>query len=279
MTPPPPPPPWGRNPPRPRHTSGLWRPPRPASASAAGGFSCGAHFFVRATDSRTVSMHAAWGDTVGAVLAHLADRGYGRDLRLVYAGRQLAPETALADLRLPPDSTLNLLSRLRSTPYPDAWQLASYIASTAAAANSSSQLQLTWSWSCAKQFGFIKTGSGAVWIAPKNYTSMVERQKRNSTTSLSTGSSATHYFSKKLHAECHRTTPSFPIRIEPSCASPWSSASPLLRKAAKREGEGRTKAAAAVAVTAHGARQRWWRLPPLSRLGRRVEVWAALGRG
>ncbi|KAB8111065.1 E3 ubiquitin-protein ligase UPL5 isoform X2 [Oryza sativa Japonica Group] len=107
-----------------------------ASASAAGGFSCGAHFFVRATDSRTVSMHAAWGDTVGAVLAHLADRGYGRDLRLVYAGRQLAPETALADLRLPPDSTLHLLSRLRSTPYPDAWQLASYIASTAAAAKS-----------------------------------------------------------------------------------------------------------------------------------------------
>uniref|UniRef100_A0A0E0ETE3 HECT-type E3 ubiquitin transferase n=1 Tax=Oryza meridionalis TaxID=40149 RepID=A0A0E0ETE3_9ORYZ len=107
-----------------------------SAASAAGGFSCGAHFFVRATDSRTVSMHAAWGDTVGAVLAHLADRGYGRDLRLVYAGRQLAPETALADLRLPPDSTLHLLSRLRSTPYPDAWQLASYIASTAAAAKS-----------------------------------------------------------------------------------------------------------------------------------------------
>ncbi|KAF0931846.1 hypothetical protein E2562_005809 [Oryza meyeriana var. granulata] len=81
-------------------------------------------------------MHAAWDDTVGTVLGYLADRGYGRDLRLVYAGRQLSPETALAELRLPPDSTLHLLSRLRSTPYPDAWQLASYIASTAASAKS-----------------------------------------------------------------------------------------------------------------------------------------------
>ncbi|KAG8049825.1 hypothetical protein GUJ93_ZPchr0009g1200 [Zizania palustris] len=57
-------------------------------------------------------MHAAWDDTVGA----------------------LAPETALAELRLPPDSTLYLLSRLRSTPFSNAWQLASFIASTAAAA-------------------------------------------------------------------------------------------------------------------------------------------------
>ncbi|KAL5205418.1 hypothetical protein ABZP36_033627 [Zizania latifolia] len=115
------------------------------AAAASGGDGAGAassscawprtiHFFVRATDSRTISMHAAWDDTVGAVLGHLSDRGYGRDLRLVYAGRQLAPETALAELRLPPDSTLYLLSRLRSTPFSSAWQLASFIASTAAGA-------------------------------------------------------------------------------------------------------------------------------------------------
>ncbi|KAG8049803.1 hypothetical protein GUJ93_ZPchr0009g1969 [Zizania palustris] len=111
-----------------------------AAAASGGGASSSCawprtfHFFVRATDSRTISMHAAWDDTVGAVLGHLSDRGYGRDLRLVYAGRQLAPETALAELRLPPDSTLYLLSRLRSTPFSNAWQLASFIASTAAAA-------------------------------------------------------------------------------------------------------------------------------------------------
>ncbi|XP_040383411.1 E3 ubiquitin-protein ligase UPL5 isoform X2 [Oryza brachyantha] len=81
-------------------------------------------------------MHAAWDDTVGAVLGHLAERGFGRDLRLVYAGRQLASKTVLAELCLPPDSTLHLLSRLRSTPYPDAWQLASYIVSIASIARS-----------------------------------------------------------------------------------------------------------------------------------------------
>uniref|UniRef100_A0A0D9XF08 HECT-type E3 ubiquitin transferase n=1 Tax=Leersia perrieri TaxID=77586 RepID=A0A0D9XF08_9ORYZ len=116
-----------------------------SSSAAAGGGGGGpasqsssawAHFFVRATDSRTISMHAAWEDTVGAVLAHLADRGYGRDLRLVYGGKQLSSETSLAALRLPPDSTLHLVSRLRSTNYPYAWQLANYIASTAAAASS-----------------------------------------------------------------------------------------------------------------------------------------------
>ncbi|KAL6655355.1 hypothetical protein ACP70R_006181 [Stipagrostis hirtigluma subsp. patula] len=125
-----------------------------ASASASGGGGCGAaaaagadpsppappprevHFFVRATDSRTIAMHAGWDDTVGAVLDHLAACGYGRDLRLLYAGRQLAPETTLAALRLPQDSTLHLAARLRSTQHPHAWQLASHIAATAAAADS-----------------------------------------------------------------------------------------------------------------------------------------------
>uniref|UniRef100_A0ACD5XV35 Uncharacterized protein n=1 Tax=Avena sativa TaxID=4498 RepID=A0ACD5XV35_AVESA len=92
------------------------------------------HFFVRATDSKTIAIHAAWDDTVAAVLAHLADCGYGRDLRLLYAGRQLAPEDTIASLALPPDSTLHLAARLRSTPHPKAWQLASHIASTATAA-------------------------------------------------------------------------------------------------------------------------------------------------
>ncbi|KAL6844787.1 hypothetical protein ACP4OV_025446 [Aristida adscensionis] len=109
-----------------------------ASSSSAGSPPAAAlavHFFVRATDSRTIAMHAGREDTVGAVLGHLAACGYGRDLRLLYAGRQLAPETTLAALRLPPDSTLQLSARLRSTQHPHAWQLASHIAATAAAAD------------------------------------------------------------------------------------------------------------------------------------------------
>ncbi|CAD6224446.1 unnamed protein product [Miscanthus lutarioriparius] len=107
-----------------------------ASASSPPASPREVHFFVRATDSRTIAMHAGWDDTVGAVLDHLGACGYGRDLRLVYAGRQLAPEATLAELRLLPDSTLHLLARLRSTQHPHAWQLASHIASTAAAAES-----------------------------------------------------------------------------------------------------------------------------------------------
>ncbi|XP_024310499.1 E3 ubiquitin-protein ligase UPL5 [Brachypodium distachyon] len=114
----------------------------PATSSSDGGGSsssfdapqCSAHFFVRATDSKTIAVHAAWDDTVGALLAHLADCGYGRDLRLLYKGRQLLPEATSASLCLPPDSTLHLAARLRSTPHPEAWQLASHIAATAAAA-------------------------------------------------------------------------------------------------------------------------------------------------
>lgn len=95
------------------------------------------HFFVRATDSKTIAIHAAWDDTVATILRHLAARGYGRDLRLLYAGRQLTPEDTIASLALPPDSTLHLAARLRSTPHPRAWQLAQHIASTAAASTAS----------------------------------------------------------------------------------------------------------------------------------------------
>ncbi|XP_062200013.1 E3 ubiquitin-protein ligase UPL5-like [Phragmites australis] len=129
-----------------------------ASASASGGDGTAAaasssssppasprtvHFFVRATDSRTIAMHAGRDDTVGAVLDHLAACGYGRDLRLLYAGRQLVPETTLAALRLPTDSTLHLAARLRSTQHPRAWQLASHIAATAAAAYSEAATTVT----------------------------------------------------------------------------------------------------------------------------------------
>ncbi|CAN6167420.1 unnamed protein product [Urochloa humidicola] len=95
-----------------------------------------AHFFVRATDSKTIAIHAGWDDTVAAVLDHLGACGYGRDLRLLYAGRQLAPEATLAELRLPQDCTLHLAARLRSTQHPHAWQLAAHIAATAAGAES-----------------------------------------------------------------------------------------------------------------------------------------------
>jgi E3 ubiquitin-protein ligase NEDD4 len=95
-----------------------------------------AHFFVRATDSRTIAMHARWDDTVGAVLEHLGACGYGRDLRLLYGGRQLSSEATLAELGLPQDSTLHLAARLRSTQHPHAWQLAAHIAGTAGGAES-----------------------------------------------------------------------------------------------------------------------------------------------
>ncbi|KAI4989747.1 hypothetical protein ZWY2020_038110 [Hordeum vulgare] len=41
-------------------------------------------------------------------------------------------EATVASLGLPPDSTLQPAARLRSTPHPEAWQLASHIAATAA---------------------------------------------------------------------------------------------------------------------------------------------------
>ncbi|CAL5063765.1 unnamed protein product [Urochloa decumbens] len=95
-----------------------------------------AHFFVRATDSKTIAIHAGWDDTVAAVLDHLGACGYGRDLRLLYAGRQLAPESTIAELHLPQDCTLHLAARLRSTQHPHAWQLAAHIAATAVGAES-----------------------------------------------------------------------------------------------------------------------------------------------
>ncbi|XP_052153344.1 uncharacterized protein LOC127771470 [Oryza glaberrima] len=72
--------------------------------------------------------------------------------------------------------------------------------------------------------------------------------------------------------------PPLPLRSPPHRARLAHIA--FLLEAAKREGGGRTEAAAAaVAVKAHGAWWRWWRLPPLARQGRRAEVWAALGGG
>ncbi|CAL5082050.1 unnamed protein product [Urochloa decumbens] len=117
----------------------------PDGASAAAGEAAAAslpswpreaHFFVRATDSKTIAIHAGWDDTVAAVLDHLGACGYGRDLRLLYAGRQLAPESTIAELHLPQDCTLHLAARLRSTQHPHAWQLAAHIAATAAGAES-----------------------------------------------------------------------------------------------------------------------------------------------
>ena len=58
-------------------------------------------------------MCVGWDDTVGAVLDHLGACGYGRDLRLLYAGRQLALDSTLAELRHPSDSTLHLLACLQ----------------------------------------------------------------------------------------------------------------------------------------------------------------------
>nr|CAJ26384.1 polyubiquitin-like protein [Brachypodium sylvaticum] len=135
-----------------------------ASSSGAGGSFYASprsvHFFVRATDSKTIAMHAAWDDTVGAVLDHLAGCGYGRDLRLLYAGRQLLPEATIASLCLPPDSTLHLAARLRSTPHPEAWQLASHIAATAAAAEAAATSTPSHSLDClVKEYILCASGS------------------------------------------------------------------------------------------------------------------------
>jgi hypothetical protein len=108
----------------------------PAASSAPPASARTIHFFVRATDSKTIAMHASREDTIGAVLKHLVARGHGHDLRLLYSGRQLALENTLAELGLQSDSTLHLAARLRSTQHPEAWQLASHIAATAASADS-----------------------------------------------------------------------------------------------------------------------------------------------
>jgi len=52
----------------------------------------------------------------------------GCELRVSYAGRDLPRGSTVGELGLPRDATIHVSSRLRSTPYADAWSLASEIA-------------------------------------------------------------------------------------------------------------------------------------------------------
>ncbi|KAF7105419.1 hypothetical protein CFC21_106234 [Triticum aestivum] len=97
--------------------------------SFASSSSPGVHFFVRATDSKTIVMHTARAHTVAVVLDNFVDCGYGPDLHLLYAGRRLQPEATIASLGLLPDSTLHLNNGITDTPHHFmAWQVASRIA-------------------------------------------------------------------------------------------------------------------------------------------------------
>ncbi|CAL5013370.1 unnamed protein product [Urochloa decumbens] len=110
-------------------------PPAAAAASEPGSSSSGAvQLLLRNLDSHTTVIRAQRDDTLDSVLHRLwkgiAHRG---DLHITYAGRELPRGATVGELGLPRDATLHVSSRLRSTPYPDAWRLASEIAAAAAA--------------------------------------------------------------------------------------------------------------------------------------------------
>ncbi|KAL6644575.1 hypothetical protein ACP70R_016183 [Stipagrostis hirtigluma subsp. patula] len=112
----------------------------PAAAAAAmepdsSATSSGAvQLLLRNIDSRTSVIRARREETLDEVLGRLGKVGArGGQIRVVYAGRELRREATIGELGLPPDATLHVTSRLLSTPYAGAWDLASEIVAAARA--------------------------------------------------------------------------------------------------------------------------------------------------
>ncbi|KAJ1268511.1 hypothetical protein BS78_07G141200 [Paspalum vaginatum] len=83
---------------------------------------------VRNINSQTTIIQARPEDTLDAVINRIDEAtAYRSDLCAVYAGRELPLEATINELRLPSDGIIHLTCRLRSTLYPDAWNLMSQI--------------------------------------------------------------------------------------------------------------------------------------------------------
>ncbi|CAO2184180.1 unnamed protein product [Urochloa humidicola] len=106
----------------------------PAATSEPGSSTGAVQLLLRNLDSRTTVIRAQLDDTLDSVL-DLLGKGIARrgDLRISYAGRELPRSATISELGLPRDATLHVSSRLRSTPYANAWRLASDIAAAASA--------------------------------------------------------------------------------------------------------------------------------------------------
>jgi len=106
--------------------------PRAAAAAAASerDSSSGAvQLLLRNIDSTTTVIRVRREDTLDSVLGRLGKgAARGGELRVSYAGRDLPRGSTIGELGLPRDPTIHVSSRLRSTPYADAWSLASEIA-------------------------------------------------------------------------------------------------------------------------------------------------------
>ncbi|GJN03919.1 hypothetical protein PR202_ga21416 [Eleusine coracana subsp. coracana] len=77
---------------------------------------------LRNIDSRTIVVRAQLDDTLDSVLERLGHGKAAVDLRAMHAG------PTIGELEIPPNATLHVISRLRSTPYTSAFKLAARIA-------------------------------------------------------------------------------------------------------------------------------------------------------
>ncbi|KAG2584881.1 hypothetical protein PVAP13_6KG352006 [Panicum virgatum] len=104
--------------------------PRAAAASERDSSSGAVQLLLRNIDSTTSVIRARREDTLDSVLLGRLGKGAARggELRVSYAGRDLPRGSTIGELGLPRDPTIHVSSRLRSTPYADAWSLASEIA-------------------------------------------------------------------------------------------------------------------------------------------------------
>ncbi|WVZ92862.1 hypothetical protein U9M48_038898 [Paspalum notatum var. saurae] len=83
---------------------------------------------VRNINSRTTIIQARPEDTLDGVINRIVEAtAYRSDLCAVYAGRDLPFEATINDLRLPSNGMIHLTCRLRSTLYPNVWNLMSQI--------------------------------------------------------------------------------------------------------------------------------------------------------
>jgi len=105
--------------------------PRAAAAAASerDSSSGAVQLLLRNIDSTTTVIRVRREDTLDSVLGRLGKgAARGGELRVSYAGRDLPRGSTVGELGLPRDATIHVSSRLRSTPYADAWSLASEIA-------------------------------------------------------------------------------------------------------------------------------------------------------
>ncbi|PAN36092.1 hypothetical protein PAHAL_6G256900 [Panicum hallii] len=107
--------------------------PPAAAASERDSSSGTVQLLLRNIDSTTTVIRVRREDTLESVLIGCLGKGAARggELPVSYAGRDLPRGSTVGELGVPRDATIHVSSRLRSTPYADAWSLASEIAASA----------------------------------------------------------------------------------------------------------------------------------------------------